>query len=113
MDDEDRIPQSPEEFMAAVRGTQYEEFFRDEGELDRLFVRLLSSADDEMAKEVSHGLRDGSLTPRAIASGSAYQEFLASSVTKLGDTDFKAVFRELAAQQRVHDQHKSSDDREE
>ena len=91
----ERLPSTPEEFLAWLQGTPYEELFRDEARLDAMMADLLRSSRDPLAREVGQGLVDGSLTTREVGGGSAYADFVDRGLAAARGLDLRAALAEL------------------
>lgn len=82
------FPQNRAEFLAALRGTRYEELFRDESKLDAMFADLLKRSDDPMAREIGSGLADGTLTKEQVGGSDVYADFVSSGLSALRQVDY-------------------------
>lgn len=95
-----RIPLSEAQFRDAIAGTRYEELFRDERKVDQLFIDLLKTSDDPMAREIGSGLADGTLTKEQLAQGSVYADFVQQNLASLQQMNMQEAFDEVAEEKR-------------
>jgi hypothetical protein len=93
------FPKSRAEFLAALRGTQYEELFRDESKLDATFADLLKRSADPLAREIGSGLADGTLTKEQVGGSGVYAEFVSGGLGALRQLDYGEVFDSVAEEQ--------------
>lgn len=97
------IVQSQDQFVQLADGTQYEEWLRDEHKMRRRLFDAMKASDDPMTREVGNGLADGSLTFRALATSSAYSDFLAANLAALRELDVAGMTEQLVQERDVAD----------
>lgn len=95
------IPPTLEAFLEAVRGTPYEEIFRDEASADRALADALRASSDPTAREIGDGLLDGSLTVHEMARSSVYEEFMHNGLASLNHAGINNIFAGIAAEDEV------------